>query len=44
MDNKLNEDPETYKTLSIDKEEKRLIVPTPCDGTLYPLAMVTEGK
>jgi len=42
MDNKLNGDPGTK--LSIDKEGKRLIVPTPCDGTLYPLAMVTEGK
>jgi len=26
------------------QRRKKLIVPTPCDGTLYPLAMVTEGK
>jgi len=28
------------RTLSIDKEGKRLIVPTQGDGTLYQLAMV----
>jgi len=44
MNNKLNGNPETYRTLSIYKEGKRLMIPTPCEETLDPLAMVIKGK
>jgi len=40
MDNKLNGN----LTLSIDKEGKRLMLPSPCDVTLDPMAMIIEGE
>lgn len=43
-DNKLNEHLGTWRTLSIDKKGRRLIVLTLCDETLESLVMLTESK